>query len=284
MRAEFEEKTFENAFNAEFSYCYGLGRVYSFGQVQEGRIGLDSALYLEKNYWLHLKFLSSPFLKGEHLPFIAERMEEFLNHRFSETFEMTVNLLLQYKRPELLTTETAGEWEHWKKPYFRYVIDENQQTLLERLSNQFGSQALVLYASPAFIKMKELQTALKNKELINKTNFCPASKLTNHHSNTYIENGSYSIACSEPEELEYFDLIQTLTQTSQAEFDANSIIEFANTVSHIISENEIYGHYYLYRIEQYSDFERYPLLFSHIRMRIFSDITGIQWGIVIQGK
>lgn len=64
MLAEFEERTFENASNAEFSYCYRLGRVYSFGQVQEGRIGLDSALYLEEDYYVILIYRALDFLSG----------------------------------------------------------------------------------------------------------------------------------------------------------------------------------------------------------------------------
>lgn len=64
MLAEFEERTFENASNAEFSYCYRFGRVYSFGQVQEGRIGLDSALYLEEDYYVILIDRALDFLSG----------------------------------------------------------------------------------------------------------------------------------------------------------------------------------------------------------------------------
>lgn len=64
-------------------------------------------------------------------------------------------------------------------------------------------------ASPALENVNDLVDA-KQRKCLENTNFRPATELTGHHRNTYIKAGTYSIACSEPEGMGRFDLLQQL--------------------------------------------------------------------------
>lgn len=282
MQPRYEEKTFESYFNTELDRRTSI--YFPFGQVQEGGIGADAAGY-SRSHWLWWRFGYPYFFRipfnGADLREVAEEMEGHLGREIKNIPSMKANLLFQYKRPELITTKRGSEWTNWNQKYFRYDIYQEQQALLAHLASRFGGQALVLYASPALADINDLVDAKKHGCLIENTNFRLASELTGHHRNTYIKAGTYSIACSEPERFEQFDLLARLEQLESIQSVENSelVVQFAKGVRTAATENAFLGKAYQSELEVYTEagIEEYPLLFSMISMSVFRELSGAQW-------
>lgn len=282
MQPRYEEKTFESYFNTELDRRTSI--YFPFGQVQEGGIGADASGF-SRSRWLWWR-LGYPYLF--HLPYegvdlreVADEMEKHLDREIKNIPSIKANLLFQYKRPELITSKLGSEWSHWNQKYFRYDVYQEQQELLAHLASKFGGKALVLYASPALEDVNDLVDAKKRRCLIENTNFRPASDLTGHHRNTYIKAGTHSIACSEPERLEQFDLLARLEQleSSQAAENSELVVQFATEVRTVAMENDTLGKAYRSEIQAYveAEIERFPLFFSILSMGIFRELSGVQW-------
>jgi len=286
MQPKYEEKTFESYFNSELDRRTSI--YFPFGQVQEGGIGADASGF-SQNRWLWLRlgypyFLHIPFV-GVDLREVANEMEMHLNREIKNIPSMKANLFFQYKRPELIISKLGLEWPHWKQKYFRYDIYQEQHLLLAHLASKFGSKALVLYASPALENVNDLVDAKQRKCLIENTNFRPATDLTGHHRNTYTKAGTHSIACSEPEYLERFDLLHRLEAMENNQINGNkeNILEVANKVRIIAMQNSTIGKAYKRELNAYIEAraDEFPLFFSMVSMSIFRELSGIQWILAI---
>lgn len=282
MQPPYEEKTFESYFNSELNRKAPI--YFPFGQVQEGSIGADASFF-SRNHRLWWR-LGYPFIF--HAPFsgvdireIAAEMERCLGQEIRNIPSIKANLLFQYKRPRLITNKRGLEWIHWNQKYFRYDIFQEQQELLEHIATKFGHQALVLYASPALGNIDELVDAKQRGLIIESTNFRPAQELTGHHRNTYTKAGTHSIACSEPERLEQFDLLSTLKQLESTRSGDNLelVLQFTEDIRAIAKENNFFGRAFQSELQAYNEagIGSYPLYFSMISMSIFKELTGVQW-------
>lgn len=289
MQPRYEEKTFESYFNNELDRRAVV--YFPFGQVQEGGMGADASGF-SRNRWLwrrlgHPFFFRPPF-GGVDLRDIADEMEHHLGQEIRNIPRIKANLLFQYKRPELITTKLGSEWSHWNQKYFRYDVYKEQQALLEHIDAKFGSQALILYASPALVDVNDLVDAKINGCLIENTNFRKASELTGHHRNTYTKAGTHSIACSEPERLESFDLLKNLEQLEDLQASKNEefMVRFAKSVRVAAGESAFLGGAYRRELQNYVelDTERYRLFFSLISMSIFRDLSGVQWVLAVNDR
>lgn len=282
MQAQYEEKTFESYFNSELDHRSEI--YFPFGQVQEGSIGADAATY-SRSRWLWWK-LGFPFLfrnsfNGVDLVDVAEVMEKYLSKGVKNIPNIKANVLFQYKRPEVMRTQKSSEWHHWNKKYYRYQIYQEQQDLLSHLHSKFSDRALILYASPAIESMTDLVAAKVNKKIIECTNFCQASKLTGHHRNTYIQAGTFSIACSSPERIQNFNLLETL-DTFQGNVKLSNeeiLVSFAQGVRSAVNESAFHRSVFQAAISQHLEagIEAFPMLFSFVSMSIFRELTGSQW-------
>lgn len=282
MQPKYEEKTFESYFNSELDRRSNV--YFPFGQVQEGSIGADAAAHSQSRWlWRRLgfPFWFRPRFLGVDLRTLADEMERHLQHEIRNIPPIKTNLLLQYKRPEVITNANGSEWSHWKQRYFRYGIYAEQQTLLMRLDSKFGKQALILYASPALNDVNELVSAKIAGTIIEDTNFCAVVKLQGHHRNTYIRAGLHSVACSEPEHLPSLDLLGTLRQVEYSRSDANleTILAFAAAVRDMAAEDAYLGKSYQSSLQPFVELglERYKLLFSLIEMSVLRELAGTQW-------
>lgn len=283
MRAKFEEKTYENYFNAELSRLTDI--YFPLGQVQEGSLGFDSsALSPNRRLWRRLghPFWFFPPFAGLELREIADEMEHFLGVTLNNIPRMKANLLFQYKKPEYITIALGSEWTHWNEPYYRYDIYQEQQTLLMHIEQQFGSRIFIVYASPALHDVNDLVSAHLNRQIINVSNFRKAAELNGHHRNTYTQAGRHSIACSEPEKFENFDLIRTLEDIDQENINdkynnREFIVNFRKQLVSIMSENQYYSSSFIKLNEQFKKIEQYELFYSHLVLSIFRTLTGTQW-------
>lgn len=292
MDARYEEKTFESYFNNELDQKASI--YFPFGQVQEGIVGLDSVAH-SKNWWLWRKlgfpFWLWPQFSGVKLQDIAKEMEHYLDKEVHHIPPMKVNLLFQYKRPQFITMALEAEWSLWNQKYFRYDLCPKQHTLLSHIETTFGQDAIVLYAAPAVEDISELVRLKKKSAIIDNTNFRRASELDGHHRNTYIKAGIYSQACSEPQQINNFrllELIEGFESPAQRE-NAQFLVEFAKHITTTLKE--IQGIHYLRtafedRLSEFQDLElgHFRLLFAMLTMSAFREITGIQWVIPLSKR
>lgn len=280
----FEEKTYEEYFNMELHAKTKI--IFPPGQVQEGLLGFDAAARaISHRLWRHLGYpfwFTVPF-EGEDLKLIAGEMERAFGKSIRELPSIKANLLFQYKRSEYKKSKTCKEWHLWNQPYYRYAIESHQQTLLEHIEMKFGKEVLVLYAAPAIHDVNMLIDAHKNKKVIRSSNFKKVSELKGHHRNTFVEAGRYSIACSDPESIEDFDLVEMLNSLQDLKnngdnySNASIINRFREGLVSLISEDSYLSQAFRKMIEEYDDIQEYPLLYSFIVLRNFRLLTGVQW-------
>jgi hypothetical protein len=216
---------------------------------------------------------------------MAEEMELALTIEVKNIPDMKANLLFQYKRPEQITRNNGTEWSHWNRHYFRYNIYKEQQALLSHLANKFGDRALILYAAPAIIDVNELVAVKRKRQVIEHTNFRPAVDLDNHHRNTYVQAGMHSIACSEPQKLEPFDLLAQLDRYDRVQHDDNSsfLIKFATEVRESTLRDATFGRIFEEELAGLKDARlgEFPLFFAVLTMKTFRELTAAQWAILI---
>ena len=126
---------------------------------------------------------------------------------------------------------------------------------------------------------------MNKRKIIENTNFKKASDLSGHDVNTYIASGKYSIACSEPEKIEDFNLLHFLdgkdadTDTDAEKYNEQFVSSFSENVVAVFIEtsSDTYKRAYRTRIQEHKELEEFPMLFSIIRMKIFRELTGMQW-------
>ncbi|MTI88309.1 MAG: hypothetical protein FH748_10105 [Balneolaceae bacterium] len=153
---------------------------------------------------------------------------------------------------------------------------------MDQISKSFNDKILIVYASPAAWKMGELIDLKVNKKIIDTSNFKRASVLQGHERNTYIESGTYSIACSEPVRFENLNLLAELEELENNEINERDdnqqfVVRFANRVSSIVREDQNYSDSFIKLIEDYSSFYQYELLYSFLTVSVFKQLTGTQW-------
>jgi hypothetical protein len=286
MRATFEEKTYENYFNAELDTKSDI--FFPLGQVQEGYLGFDSSAFSRSHrLWRRLgfPFFFHPHFAGADLRDIADEMEHHLGIVIDDMPPMKANLLFQYKRPDYITLSSGSEWVYWHQPYFRYNIYQEQQDLLMQIHQQFHDRILILYASPAARDVNTLIRKKMSNEIIESSNFTRCHQLNGHHRNTYIQAGLHSIACSESENIESFDLISGLEQLSniydKEQSNRDFIINFRKRLIEIVAENPYFGPSLKLLEETLPRVYRFELLYSFVVMQGFKSLTGVQWLVKI---
>jgi hypothetical protein len=290
MRATFEEKSYENYFNTELA---GRSKIFfPLGQVQEGNLGFDaSAFSRNSGLWRMLghSYLFSPRLGGLELREVANEMERYLGIIIRDIPQMKANLLFQYKKPEFITVSLGTEWVHWNEPYFRYNIYKEQQNLLAHIHNSLGTRVLIVYAAPAIQDVNELVKVFSKRQLIENSNFTKAADLTLHRRNTYIQAGTYSIACSEPEKIENFDILKELetfsgeskSSYSNDNFNKQFIIGFREQMESILKNDRYFSNSFNTLNESLAKYTKHELLYSFLVMANFRLLTGTQWLIKI---
>jgi ribosomal small subunit protein bTHX len=287
-QSEFEEKTYEIYINIELVQHCSQKCYFPPGQVQEGKLGFDYSVYSEHAELWKTLGLPSP-LDGTGLKEIAAEMEKKLSCVITGLPEMKTNLLLQYKRPEYITSYKAKEWKIWSKAYYRYSINPKQQKLLMSIDARFGDKVFIVYAAPALHTTDELEHAKKTEKVIARSNFCKASVLDGHRKNTYVKEGTHSIACSKPIQIENIDLLKEINTTSMSKNarpidNREFIIDFSKGILKIMREFVRYEeNNFIARIQEYESLQKYKLLYSHIVMKVFKEVTGAQW-VVICGE
>lgn len=232
MRAEFEEKTYENYLTLEL---VGNRRLcFSPGQVLESILGFDAAFYTTnhsfwRNFplprpWWYFERFNHPLgikLSREWWQELEEEIEHFPKFKF--------NCFVQAKRPAYMVSPISAEYSSWKMPYFRYDTFPDQQKALESLAQKTSGKAIVVYACPAFHKSKELFEFNAGRLLVQKSNFCEIIRLNNHNRYSFTKPGNKGIAHSEPEPVESMPFGQSLDELGNQESTQSNVTFLTRT-------------------------------------------------------
>lgn len=284
MRVKFEEKTYEIFFNIELARRTSI--LFPPGQVQEGSLGFDCAA-CSCDRWLWETLLGHPVRVLP--PFCGvslQEMESRIGRAINELPEMRANLLFQYKKPQYIKNSRGQEWSLWNEPYYRYDIYSEQQELLMNIDRHFCGQVFIAYASPAIHDVNELLRTHEAGGIIDASNFRTARELNGHGRNTYTKSGRCSIACSKPERISNFDLIEKIKSGSHSQNKQDNtsfIIAFQKELVSVIRKDTYYSNSFQILNEQYSELGRkHELLYSFWLLHIFRVLTGVQWIIKLK--
>ena len=196
--AEFSEREYETNFNRQIPTLHEF--VWTPGQVQEHVLGFDAAFLSDIRPIFGL-FPAWPFspISIRPSPDVWQKYFELSDLHFPP---FCFNLFVQHKRPKFIGSHLGKERYHWKHPYYRYDIDANQQTCLEKLETVAGNDALVTYACAAFHTSQELWDHTTRTTLIQSSNFVQPADLAGHDRYSFDMPGSKGLATSEPEIVE----------------------------------------------------------------------------------
>lgn len=253
MRAEFEEKTYEQHLTSELVHSRRL--FYAPGQVLEGLVGFDAAIHTSnhafwKNFphmyqWWHRIFFKYPpgeQLRPEWWKELEQEVEHFPKFKF--------NCFIQAKRPDHMVRSGTAEYKSWGKPYFRYDTFSSQQRALEALARRTMGKGIVVYACPAFHTSQKLWAAVRSGELVHQSNFCEIIKLSGHSRYSFVSAGSSGIAHSEPvpvESASFEHALDMLENQEPAQSNLEFLAETAESIENAIKdiEGEFYETYSL---------------------------------------
>lgn len=256
MKAQFKEKTFETYFGFELARL--TKRTYAPDQCDENRLGFDGAFYLPHRFPLPI----IPHRRLRHLRskdgISLKQIDDIADHYLRHLPAYKLNLFVQYKRPDFITTNRGTEWNSWNKAYYRFDIDTNQQKRLAALKNFAKRRADVVYESPAFFLSTDLYTYAESGNIVAKSNITDVMKLVGHHCFTYQNPGSSGKAHSEPVEVESRSLDQIIADAQDLEeLPLNQIIkDISKNIAGVMKKEE----------EQY-------LLLNRIRRLILGDFA-----------
>lgn len=212
MNIEISEKTYETSFMGELRTKTNL--IYAPSQTDENHLGFDASLFLNNDdcYWdfyylrhsRHHKLLG---ISADELSGIGKE----LNRRMPD---FKLNLFLQFKKPKYLYKNNAKERKYWNQSYYRYPIEQHQQTLLNKINQISQGRAIALYAAPAYFDAEAHFKFLEANIIIQNSNITNATHLNGHSKCSYIKAGNISKGHSEPEDIESQTIDQILESTN----------------------------------------------------------------------
>jgi len=237
MKAEFEEKTYENLMNIAFACEFNAINIFAPGQILENDLGFDVMMNI-KNQKFFRKFF---YLKKRRRFFLHINYKNLKtkNNKLEQILKdskVNFNIFIQYKRSDYFTCRSRkGKCcSQWQRPYYGYRLyintnnkEKSQHELLLNLYNEILNKALVVYAAPAFHTLKELFKYMNNyRELIKNSNFCDVGKLNNHRYVSFINGGTYNIACSKPEKIETLNIEKEIVKLKKHKYEDLNILYF----------------------------------------------------------
>ncbi len=198
MKPEFEEKSYEAAFNAELTRRTNL--FFASGQRAEGWLGFDFVVHLDDPLtWAAFPGIRHRRATGMPLREMAEQVKTIAQCAEGTLPEFTGNLFIQYKRADYLSRPNAREWRHWRGPCYRFEIYQKQQKLLTEIVTRASGRAAVVYAAPAFHELGVLLDTQKKGAVICSSNISSVTRIGSGHEHfTYEKAGNMGKAFSEP--------------------------------------------------------------------------------------
>ncbi|WAB80609.1 hypothetical protein OVN18_08510 [Microcella daejeonensis] len=186
--AEFEEKTYEIAYDIELSRGGGV-TPWAPGQVLEHLVGFDAAADPDASHPLW-RVLGASRPKGLVLlpdHWIAPSGRRPTSRQLPSN---PISFLVQFKRPEFIRSHAGKQWKLWGTPYFRFKVDAAQQRTLKRLETNTAGEAIVRYASPAFSTNAAMDVARWDGKVIVSSGHVAPTTMAGHSAWTYVSAGA----------------------------------------------------------------------------------------------
>ncbi len=200
MDTEFKEKTYEKYFGHELSRLTNI--TYSPDLCDEAILGFDEAFFLSEEWFLRFGPYVRRRRRGRRTGIDIERFNEWGKIVTGRLPPFRLNLFVQFKRPEYLTTRRAKQWTDWEQCYFRYKTTFHQQEALERIDEQSHGRAATVYASPAFWEVNDLCSFVRNETVVEHSNMAQVGKLKGHKNYSYVAPGFKGKGHSETVDIE----------------------------------------------------------------------------------
>lgn len=220
MKAEFEEKSFEAAFNAELERG-NPWRTFSPGQVAEAFLGVDVLARLAPRH---------PFWAAVNL----HHRSGHRNARRGVPKEL-FNVFLQYKRSEHVVGHNGMHYAHFRGDYYRFKVSFplGQLRTLQRLESAVGGAGHVLYVAPEFASLSALRSAQATRQVIARSVTVLPSAFGAHHRAFNFRNGS-GLLNPEPEWVEAGVASRAFERPQSAPADSS----FTSLVSDVLAKME----------------------------------------------
>lgn len=197
--AEFEEREYEAPLYNQLER--GNRRVWAPGQVFEGHVGLDYALFAVQEWIFRLHGRGS-YLPGAILQQYVWPQHWFVRRQGRQLPNFRLNLFIQAKRPWWGLRAPKGFRQFgFKGPYWKFRIRESQQKSLDAVARKLNKRALVVYAAPAFHEYRDLWRYTQNGRLPRKSTFPSVRNLTGHLAWYYNAPGAKGVANPEPKSI-----------------------------------------------------------------------------------
>ena len=197
--AEFEEREYETPLYNQLAN--GTNKVWSPGQVFEGHIGIDYAMFFEEE-WLFRLHSFNRIPLGAVLSRYRWPRAWFRRRPTNRLPTFRLNLFIQTKRPDWSKKPTRILREKgFRGLYWRFNLNEDQQEVLEKVAEKLDNRALVIYAAPTFHQHHDLYRNTINGTIIENSTFPSIAKLKAHEAWYYHTPGASGVANPIPEEI-----------------------------------------------------------------------------------
>jgi len=277
MKSEFEEKTYESAFNLELKEKGRRGGATSYapGQVAEGELGFDTAWMIGAThpFW---KMVSGTHRQGAD---VSDRTQ----HKFSSRL---YNLFIQYKRSEYISRANGNHYGHFNGPYYKFKFDNPPQQLgiLKELEIHLENKAHVLYAAPEFHTVDELLRATDDGTVISQSVLARPQDLGADHTTFNFKTGHQFLQNPNPEQVEGINAEDFLRGLNSFEGEPQILQDALESISQAIFSIEewepIWRHYEPFIESTWLDQEtssRRKLARDYLAISSFSAVYGISW-------
>lgn len=292
--AEFEEREYEAPLYVQLQHS--STNVWSPGQVLEEHVGFDHSLLTSHPYFWKLQGFGVPpsgVVLGVHPTEYWWHERRF--HRPLPDFSL--NLFIQAKRPFVGSRATkALKAVGLSGPYWKLLVNREQQRVLESLHASMSSAALVCYACAAFDRVTELYAHSRAGSIVQTSTFPPAALLRDHEAWYYTAPGCSGVANPTPERIQDLTLLERIRQftsprpdqVEQAAPFGENLKRLAASVYESLSVEAVgdSGRTAVYlealrEIDQYMDFARprryADALRSYLAVAVFTSTFGLQW-------
>lgn len=245
MKCRFAEKWYEQCLNFEL---ITESRFFAPSQPQEGIIGFDAAIFTNNPIFLGL--FNTPQHIDQGIVIDPAIWDNGRNLNSQELPKFKYNLFIQHKRPEYIKSPRGFEYPDWNNPYFRYDVDEDQQSALSNLERHVHDYSLVVYACPAFWTVEEFTRHYAAGELVENSNFVSTTVLDGHDRYSFTAGGTNGRVHSKSKIVDTVDIKKEIKILSEMrpKFEDNKkfISALANSVDDTINkiEGSVHDNFY----------------------------------------
>lgn len=196
----------------------------------EGLLGYDFAVEPAKQaIWTILETARPPGLVLE--PSLWATLERPDSDRLPSR---VISLIIQTKRPVLLDHWRAKQHHYWRRAYFRFNLEPDQQQILSVLERNARGQAVVRYASPAFVLWADLEHHQEVSTIAEHSSFVAPLNLVGHDVWTYAGAGTVGWANPEGEEVQadmFEGLMSIVVESASRQTIAEHLFKLAAAVA-----------------------------------------------------